>query len=98
MNENQFIRHENVRKGNGLNFGVDYLGYKGEIATSHADYLISLLPPEKHTIMMEDIIRLGRVAANTNKQAVILDQEGNGIRITWKMRQKMEEHYSDEKR
>ena len=88
-NQNQ-IEYEIVNKGNGLNFGVDYLGYKGDIATTHSNYIISINEDENKVIETSDIIRIGRVTANTNKQGIIMNESGEGIKITWKMRQKID--------
>ena len=73
--------------GNGLKFGVDYLGYKGKIEETHSNYIITVNKKEK--ISMLDIIKTGRVAANTNKTAVICNEHGDGVEIDWKMRDKM---------
>ena len=83
------IEYEIVNRGNGINFGVDYLGYKGDIATTHSNYIISINKDENQLISILDIIRIGRVAANTNKQGIIMNESGEGIKITWKMRQKV---------
>ena len=85
-NHNQ--EYERVTLGSGINFGVDYLGYKGNISTTHANYIISINSNDSQQISTLDIIRIGRVAANTNKQGIIMNENGVGIKITWKMRQK----------
>ena len=83
------IPHETIDKGIGLNFGVDYLGYKNDMKTTHSDYIISIKNEENPIISLNEIIRIGRISANTNKSGIILNNKNEGIKITWCLRQKI---------
>ncbi|GAB1220813.1 hypothetical protein ENUP19_0059G0022 [Entamoeba nuttalli] len=83
------IEKTQVSLGNGLNFGCDYLGYIGDMKTSHANFIISIKNEKNEKITMDELIRIGRVSANTGKQGVLIDSSGKGISIDWKMRQKI---------
>ncbi|KAL7721158.1 tRNA-intron lyase [Entamoeba marina] len=80
---------EHITLTNGLKFGVDHLGYLSDIQTTHSDYIVNITKSPS-TVTMRDIIQIGRVAANTNKVGVIIDENGKGILVNWKMRDKVD--------
>lgn len=74
--------------GVGIKFGGDHLGYTTDAKTTHSRYIITLVESDMDTIPVASIIRMGRVAANTGKEALLCDRSGQGVVIDWKMREK----------